>query len=230
MFGLGNFANAAIEFAFQYKELLSWLVFFTLAGTYLFRRSMKRYAVVFQQIAEAAGGSTALYQATLDAYTEVPIGEPKESVTLTRVDGTQKECFKLKDAKQIAKMRLLAELAKNQETAQWDAASSHASATPENKTAYLTALALQQIGLACFAGIVPLKLALANVQDVFIDDWMICRGWLRGYRESEGYEKTDSWDKSQTVDFHRRHAEWAFCLAVLHSRKVAMLYLSNPFR
>ena len=78
---------------------------------------------------------------------------------------------------------------------------------------------MQQIGIAAFSGIAPVEFVLANASDVIIDDWIICRDWLKTYRQDEAHQRKDDWLNAQLVDYHRRHGEWLFCLAVLWTDK-----------
>lgn len=180
-------------------------------------RRIRAYADLLTQAAAAASGGAALYGTILSQYTERQFSEPV--MVPNRNGGENAQKFV-----KMAKTRALDIIKEDLKTgsSNWDKASALIPENEgkwENRTAYETAWALQQIGVAVFSGIAPVNIVLMNVSDTIIDDWMICREWVKTYRFREAHE-LDGGDRPQVIDFHRRHGEWLFCLAVLWMRKV----------
>lgn len=89
----------------------------------------------------------------------------------------------------------------------------------ENQIAYHTADSLQNLGLSVISGSVPAGLVLISVSDSIIDDWLICKDWIKSYRDVESVHRLDSTEELGFTSFHRRHAEWIVLLAVLWMKK-----------
>ena len=54
---------------------------------------------------------------------------------------------------------------------------------------------------------------LGIASDTIIDDWLLCRSWVKSYRESEHSISQRETVGSAAVHFHRRHAEWLALVA-----------------
>lgn len=98
------------------------------------------------------------------------------------------------------------------DTAAWSLASRVESYPSwQNVIAYETAQALEDTGSAVFFGLIPLELVLPFVADSMIDNWLICKDWVRSYRaKNEIYCAGDL-----SLPYHRIHAEWVAIVAAL---------------
>jgi hypothetical protein len=117
----------------------------------------------------------------------------------------------LRQAKQIAKR------VNSQNPEEWDKVSRRSNLGAwQNQVAFETAWALNSLGTFAFAGCLPLPNLLALAADTIIDDWLLCRSWVRSYREDEGDTEPSGTTVMQTTRFlHRWQAEWLTLVAVL---------------
>src|SRR5574341_289258 len=97
----------------------------------------------------------------------------------------------------------------------WDKASGLANeGSPQNRVAFETSWALQNLGSAAFTGVLPLNMLLAIAADVVIDDWLLCRAFVKDYQEREKSIALTQTNDAPPVNYHRRHAEWLVLVAV----------------
>jgi hypothetical protein len=131
------------------------------------------------------------------------------------------------DNKTVSSVREAKRLARRKyETrwADWDAASDIDRDEWENHLAFELGVALERLGIAVFTGVVPVQVFLALAADQVLEDWILCRGWIRSYQKK--HRVTDA---TGMVTFHRRHAEWLVLLSALWMKKHFPMYqpLSN---
>ena len=116
----------------------------------------------------------------------------------------------LREAKAVAKNEYM------QNHEEWDRASRRPNLGAwQNQVAFETAWALEHLGSAAFAGILPLRVLLAIAGDVIIDDWLLCRSWVKSYRDEERAIPQVETMRFPSVYYHRRHAEWLVLVTVL---------------
>lgn len=84
----------------------------------------------------------------------------------------------------------------------------------QNKVAFETAWALNNLGAAALTGNLPLRMLLAIASDQIIDDWLLCRTWVNSYRESQNVTLKQETTYVPDIHYHRRHAEWLVLVAV----------------
>lgn len=77
----------------------------------------------------------------------------------------------------------------------------------ENQLAYELNIAIEQLGLAVWTGMVPLNVVLPLAADQLIEDWLLCKAWLDDYRLQKQTVAEDG------TPFHRRHGEWLALVA-----------------
>jgi hypothetical protein len=107
----------------------------------------------------------------------------------------------------LAKVAAMREYKRN--PTEWDIASVISNqGSWQNKVAYEIAWALESVGVAAFTGALPIQMTLAIAGDTFIDDWLLCRSWVKSYRESEQVIQRGENTHATAVPYHRRHAEW----------------------
>lgn len=76
------------------------------------------------------------------------------------------------------------------------------------KTACELAQVLENIGQATITGALPVEIVLAFFGNTIVEDWLLCRHWVKGHRLSRPVYKGN-------VAFHRRHAEWIALVCAL---------------
>jgi hypothetical protein len=102
-----------------------------------------------------------------------------------------------------------------QNQAEWDKVSTLSNRGAwQNQVAFETAWALEHLGVAAFTGVLPLRVLLGIAGDAIIDDWLLCRSWVKSYRESEHTISQAETTGTATVHYLRRHAEWLVLVAV----------------
>ena len=125
------------------------------------------------------------------------------------IEINDQQIHKLKNAQHHA----LTELRANRK--QWEENSKKSSKdTWQNQTAYETAISLERLGLVALTGLVPLGVVLAIFGDQIIDDWLVCRHWVKSYREEENFT-SNAVHNNNSVPYHRRHGEWLVLLTLL---------------
>lgn len=103
-----------------------------------------------------------------------------------------------------------------QDTRQWDQASDLSNQGAwQNRVAFETAWVLEHLGIAAFTGMVPLRVLLGLVGDAVIDDWLLCRSWVKSYRESQHAISQIGTSDTPNAHYHRRHAEWLALVATI---------------
>jgi hypothetical protein len=88
----------------------------------------------------------------------------------------------------------------------------------QNAVAHETAWVLEHLGAAVFSGALPLRLTLAISAGGIVNDWLLCRSWVRSYREEANAVSKLRATGTRTVNFNRRHAEWLALVATLWMR------------
>ncbi len=107
-----------------------------------------------------------------------------------------------------------------QNPVEWDEVSSLSNQdTWQNHVAFEIAWALEHLGASVFMGILPLDMVLGIVGETVIDDWLLCRSWVKSYRDFEGTISQVETTGVGDVDYHRRHAEWLVLVTVEWMRK-----------
>ncbi len=84
----------------------------------------------------------------------------------------------------------------------------------QNQVAFEIADALQNLGAATFTGSLPLSTLLAIMGSAIVDDWLLCRSWIKSYRESQHTISQAQVTHGAAVYYHRRHAEWLVLITV----------------
>lgn len=103
-----------------------------------------------------------------------------------------------------------------QNPGEWDKASRRSNRGAwQNAVAFEIAWVLEHLGATAFSGALPLRIALAVVGDVVIDDWVLCRSWVKSYREDEKAISQMQTTRTSSASYHRRHAEWLALVASL---------------
>lgn len=154
--------------------------------------------------AMAAGAFSAMREFLLYEYLERKF----KATQAPEINGKKVEL--LREAKTIA----MDEHRKSPE--EWNKASRLSnSGAWQNQVAYETAWALEHLGASVFAGILPLRMILAIVGDTIIDDWLLCRSWVKSYREVKNLVSKLETKNFPNAHFHRRHAEWLVLVTVL---------------
>jgi len=102
-----------------------------------------------------------------------------------------------------------------QNPAEWDKVSNLSNRGAwQNQVAFETAWALEHLGVAAFSGVLPLRVLLGIAGDTIVDDWLLCRSWVKSYRESEHAISQAETTGTATVHYLRRHAEWLVLVTV----------------
>jgi hypothetical protein len=107
----------------------------------------------------------------------------------------------------LKEVRLLALRQYEEDAERWDV-ESQVGNTWQNEVAYEIALMLEQIGVAVFTGLVPLRMVLALYGARFVKDWLLCRSWVRSYQDRAEMV-------SHHISYHRRHGEWLALVAAM---------------
>lgn len=77
--------------------------------------------------------------------------------------------------------------------------------TWQNKVAFEIGISLQRLGSLAFFGAIPIGWLLHLNSDQIIDDWLLCRAWIKDYQDKQ---QTSLVKWTIETPFHRRHAEW----------------------
>jgi hypothetical protein len=146
---------------------------------------------------------TALREFVLHEYVERQF-RPTQAITINRSKVTS-----LREAKSKA-MKVY-----RQNPSAWDKASQFDNQGAwQNRVAYETADILQKLGAATFTGSIPLRMLLAIVGDAVVDDWVLCRTWVKSYRESQHTISQAYVTHGAAIHYYRRHAEWLVLVTV----------------
>jgi hypothetical protein len=91
---------------------------------------------------------------------------------------------------------------------------------PEAQFCFHAADRLEFVGLMCFAGAIPLRIVLAGMANVVVQDWLLSENWVKTYYQSVPLFIDVTVDgHTERVHFQRCHAEWLAAIATIWVRR-----------